>query len=188
MLELTDEEVASRVQKGDVDAFGILVKRYEEKMTRYARKFLFGGEEVKDLVQEVFIKAYVNIRSFDIGRKFSPWLYRVAHNEFINAGKKKSRLPVFTFDLDALFPHLVAKETADGEMERQDLKKMLDQSLEKLDVKYREPLVLYYIEDLDYKEIADILKIPVSTVGVRLARGKVMLKNVVLEFNKKQGI
>ena len=183
MLQLTDEEIAVRVQGGDVDVFGELVKRFEEKMTRYARKFLFGGEDVKDVVQEVFIKAYVNIKSFDASRKFSSWLYRIAHNEFINAGKKRSRLPVFTFDLDALFPHLASKETADGDLERKDLKKMLDKSLDTLDVKYREPLVLYYIEDMDYKEIADILQIPTSTVGVRLTRGKALLKKLVTQHH-----
>lgn len=179
MLELTDEEIAQRVQKGDIDVFGVLVQRFEEKMTRYARKFLFAGDEIKDLVQEVFIKAYVNIQSFDASRKFSSWLYRIAHNEFINAGKKKSRLPVFAFDLDALFPHLAARETADGDLERRELKEALDKSLDKLDVKYREPLALYYLEDMDYREIADILQIPVSTVGVRLTRGKAMLKKII---------
>jgi RNA polymerase sigma-70 factor (ECF subfamily) len=179
MLELTDEEIAQRVQKGDVEVFGVLVQRFEERMIRYARKFLFAGDEIKDLVQEVFIKAYVNIQSFDASRKFSSWLYRIAHNEFINAGKKKSRLPVFTFDLDALFPHLAARETADGDFERQELKEALDQSLDKLDVKYREPLVLYYLEEMNYREIADILQIPVSTVGVRLTRGKAMLKKII---------
>ena len=179
MLELTDEEIAQRVQKGDVEVFGVLVQRFEERMIRYARKFLFAGDEIKDLVQEVFIKAYVNIQSFDASRKFSSWLYRIAHNEFINAGKKKSRLPVFTFDLDALFPHLAARETADGDFERQELKEALDQSLDKLDVKYREPLALYYLEEMNYREIADILQIPVSTVGVRLTRGKAMLKKII---------
>ncbi len=179
MLELTDEEIAQRVQKGDIDVFGVLVQRFEEKMTRYARKFLFAGDEIKDLVQEVFIKAYVNIQSFDVSRKFSSWLYRIAHNEFINAGKKKNRLPTFAFDLDALFPHLAARETADGDLERRELKEALDKSLDKLDVKYREPLALYYLEDMDYREIADILQIPVSTVGVRLTRGKAMLKKII---------
>ena len=185
MLEQTDEEIAAQVQKGDIESFGVLAKRYEEKMTRYARKFLFGGDDVKDLVQEVFIKAYVNIQSFDAGRKFSSWLYRIAHNEFINAGKKKSRLPVFAFDLDALFPHLAAKETADGDLERQELKKTLEGYLGRLDLKYRETLVLYYLEDQDYKEIAEILQIPVSTVGVRLTRGKAMLKKLVLGLDPR---
>jgi len=179
MAEYTDEEIAVKVQNGDGESFGTLVHRYEERLKRYARKFLMSSEESKDLVQEVFMKAYINIKSFDATRKFSSWLYAIAHNEFINAGKKKSKLPLFTFDLDALFPHLSAPETADGESEKREVRALLDASLDKLDVKYRDPLVLYYFEDMDYKEIADILKLPVGTVGIRLTRGKKLLKSIV---------
>jgi RNA polymerase sigma factor (sigma-70 family) len=175
----TDEEIARAVQNGDREAFGVLIARYEPKMTRYAQKFLFRGEDVKDIVQEVFIKAYVNILSFDTKRRFSPWLYRIAHNEFINAIKKKTRLPLFAFDLDVLLPHLSAKETAEQRVMEGDMKQLLDTSLGKIDPKYREPLVLYYIQELDYKEIAEILQIPVSTVGVRLNRAKVLLRKTI---------
>ena len=88
--ECGDEEIARRVQEGDIESFGLLVGRYEAKITRYAGKFLLNGEDDKDLAQEVFIKAYVNIQSFDANRKFSSWLYRIAHNEFINAIRKRS--------------------------------------------------------------------------------------------------
>ena len=176
--EKSDEVIAVQVQEGGIQQFGTLLARYEQKITRYGRKFLFDNEEVKDLVQEIFIKAYVNIRSFDSGKKFSSWLYRIAHNEFVNAYKKKKREKVSFFDLDLLFPHLVAKETADGEVARKEVQEALDNSLSKLDSKYREPLVLYYFEELDYKEIAEILQIPTSTVGVRLRRGKAMLKKL----------
>jgi RNA polymerase sigma-70 factor (ECF subfamily) len=181
MHDKTDEQVAAAVQQGDAESFKVLMERYEPKMSRYARRFLFQGDDAKDLVQEVFIKAYVNIRSFDVGRRFSPWIYRIAHNEFVNAVKKKQkeRDNVTIFDFDVLFPHLIAKETSDGGITQQELKKMLDSSLNKLSPKYKEPLVLYYFEDMDYKAIADILRIPVSTVGVRLQRGKAMLKKMV---------
>lgn len=179
----TDEAIAAKVQQGDVNAFRILVERYEPKMGRYARRFLFDGDEAKDLVQEVFIKAYVNIQGFDVDRRFSPWLYRIAHNEFVNALKKKNkeRMNVSLFDFDVLFPSvkLTAKETADGAFNRHELKRVLEGSLHQIPQKYREPLVLYYFEDMDYKEIADVLRIPVSTVGVRLQRGKAMLKKLV---------
>jgi RNA polymerase sigma factor (sigma-70 family) len=178
-VEKTDEAVALEVQNGDREAFGVLIARYEPKMTRYAQKFLFRGEDVKDIVQEVFIKAYVNILSFDPQRRFSPWLYRIAHNEFINAIKKKTRLPLFAFDLDVLLPHLSAKETAEQRVMEGDMKQLLDTSLGKIDPKYREPLVLYYIQELDYKEIAEVLQIPVSTVGVRLNRAKVLLRKTI---------
>ncbi len=181
--ERKDEEIAAEVQKGDVEAFQTLVERYDQKMSRYARRFLFDSDEAKDLVQEVFIKAYVNIRGFDVYRRFSPWIYRIAHNEFVNALKKrkKERANVSLFDFDVLFPHvkLTAKETADGDFNQHELKKVLEASLDKIPPKYKEPLILYYFEEMDYKEIADVLRIPVSTVGVRLQRGKVMLKKLV---------
>lgn len=178
MHEHTDEEIAAKVQKGDTESFRVLVERYEPKMARYAKRFFFHGDDAKDLIQDVFIKAYVNIRSFDADRRFSPWIYRIAHNEFVNAVKKKQkeRANVSLFDFDVLFPHLIAKETADSGVTQKELKEMLNTSLDKLGAKYREPLVLYYFEEMDYKEIGEILRIPVSTVGVRLARGKAMLQ------------
>ena len=89
--ERTDEEVAALVQKGDIDSFRILVERYDPKLTRYAKRFFFHGDDGKDIVQEVFIKAYVNIKSFDTARRFSPWIYRIAHNEFVNNIKKRQK-------------------------------------------------------------------------------------------------
>jgi RNA polymerase sigma-70 factor (ECF subfamily) len=183
IVELTDEQVAAKVQKGDTESFKILVERYEAKMTRYAKRFLFAADEAQDLVQEVFIKSYVNIRSFDIDRRFSPWIYRIAHNEFVNAlkKKKKDRANISLFYVDVLFPHPIAKETADDPMNRHEVAELLEGSLGELDAKYRDPLVLYYLEDMDYKEIAEVLHIPVSTVGVRLQRGKTLLKKSVRE-------
>jgi RNA polymerase sigma-70 factor, ECF subfamily len=181
MPERNDEEIAVQVQDGDIESFRTLVERYEPKIVRYAKRFFFDGDEGKDLVQEVFIKAYVNIKSFDPTRRFSPWIYRIAHNEFVNNIKKrqKERGNVSIFEFDTLFPHLVAKETADEGFGKAEVRRMLDTSLDQLGPKYREPLVLYYFEELDYREIADVLHIPVSTVGVRLQRGRAMLKKIV---------
>jgi len=185
--EKTDEEIAAQVQKGDIESFGVLMERYENKLTRYGKKFLADNEDIKDLVQEVFIDAYMNIKGFDANRKFSSWIYRIAHNKFINTVKKKWREMIFPFDLDLLFPQPIAEETADGELHKQDLKKILDQCLNDISPKYREPIVLYYFEDMDYKEIAEILEIPVSTVGVRLRRGKAILKKLFKQLDKTYG-
>ncbi len=183
MDERNDEAVAAAVQHGELDAFRVIVERYEPKLVRYARRFLFDADDAKDLVQDVFVKAYVNIRSFDAERRFSPWLYRIAHNEFVNALKKRTKergtMSVSLFDFDVLFPHLSAKETADSPARQGELKAMLERSLDAIPAKYKEPLVLYYFEELDYREIADVLRIPISTVGVRLQRGKAMLKKIV---------
>ena len=176
--QLTDEEIAKQVQKGDIEPFGILVRRYEDKIIRYARKFLVNQEDIKDIVQEVFIRAFKNIQSFDVKRSFSTWLYRIAHNQFVNALKKEKRKRLFSFNTDVFLPHWMPKEDIETDFQKQEAFQMLDECLDKLEPKYREPLILYYFEDLGYKEIADILQLPVSTAGIRLQRAKKKLKSI----------
>lgn len=174
-----DETIATAVQKGDTDAFGILIERYEKKLMRYARRFLFGREDVEDLLQEVFIKAYVNIRDYDATRRFSPWIYRIAHNEFVSALRKKKRSIVDYFDLDTVMPQLASASTSDDVALRGEDKALLEDSLARIDEKYREPLVLYYFEELSYEEIAQVLGVPTATVGVRLKRGREAMKKAI---------
>ena len=177
---ITDEQIVVSVQSGDAERFGVLVERYEARLQRYAKKFLLDADEAEDVVQEAFIKAYINIQSFDASRKFSSWIYRIAHNECINAIKKKRGKVVLSLpDFDVLLPHLVAEETTMHEAERKQIREELDRSLEKLDAKYREPLVLYYFEELGYQEIADVLGVPIATVGVRLRRGREALGRIM---------
>lgn len=183
-LEKTDEDITRQVQNGDKEAFGELVARYEAKMIRYGRKFLFGYEDTEDAVQEVFIKTYHNIQSFDATKKFSSWIYRIAHNEFINTIKKKGKEPLPFFDADTLFPHPVSPESSDRQIHLREAKEMVEACLAKLPPKYREILILYYLEELSYKEIADVLRVPMATVGVRLKRGREMLQSIC----KKQGL
>lgn len=181
MTELTDEAIAKRVQEGDVESFGVLMERYEPKLMRYARKFLIEAQDAEDQVQNVFLKAYTNIHSFDVTRQFSSWLYRVAHNQFINYIAKRQRQPISFFSPDTVFPHLFAKETADSGVREEEIRNSLDTCLDKLDAKYREILILYFYEELSYAEIADVLHIPTSTVGVRLNRAKAAIKKI---YNK----
>lgn len=176
MREETDEAVARRVQAGDADAFGILIERYETRLKRYGWRFLNTKEDIEDMVQDVFIKAYTNIHSFNANRRFSPWIYRIAHNEFVNALRKQSRYPQSFFDPDTILPQLVAKETTDGERLDAELKEAIEASLETLAPKYRAPLVLYFYEEMSYQDIANVLKIPTATVGVRIKRAKEKLQ------------
>src|SRR6185369_16155577 len=83
-LMKSDEQIVEEVQKGDTDAFGVLVERFEPKLLRYGRKFLATEEDIEDIAQDVFLSAYKNIQSVDTSLKFSPWIYRIAHNAFAN--------------------------------------------------------------------------------------------------------
>ncbi len=174
----TDEILAGKVQNGDLEAFNVLLGRYHQKILRYGHKFLLENGDIEDVAQEIFLKAYRFIKSFNTERKFSPWLYRIAHNEFINHGKKRKSEPMDFFDFDSFFPHPQSPDTAEKDLDSQQIKSILNNFLDKLSQKYREPLVLYYIEDLDYKDIAEVLHIPVAAVGVRLNRAKKKLQEM----------
>lgn len=179
---LIDENLAFRTQQGDVKAFEILVEKYEPKIKKYLERFL-SKTEAQDIAQDVFLKCFVNIRSFRVELKFSSWIYRIAHNELVNFFKKKKTLPLFDFDV--LLPHY---HVSQKEMENQADKKaeieQFKQCLEKLSLKYKETVILYYFEGLSYQEISDITHSPVSTVGIRIKRAKEKLKELCEQSNQ----
>lgn len=185
---LSDAEVARLVQAGDKEKFGILMERYEQKLLRYGKKFLLEKDNIEDVIQEVFIKTYQSIQSYDANQPFSPWIYRIAHNTFINYVKKRQRGPLYLFDFDTLIAHPVAEP--DRTSEEKEMKVVVEKGLTQLSPAYREIMVLYYLEGLGYKEIAEILQIPIGTVGIRLKRAKEALKkvydNLGIEYGNEQ--
>ncbi|HVY35903.1 MAG TPA: RNA polymerase sigma factor [Candidatus Paceibacterota bacterium] len=176
MNDITDETIARAVQKGDTEQFGVLMERYEEKLLRYGKRFLKDPDKITDAVQDVFIKCYQNIQSFDTDQRFSPWIYRIAHNTFINIIRENKKSPFHLFDFDTLVSHPTYSDPAVGEKEFETMRALLEKNMGELSPQYQEILILYYLEELPYKDIADVLRIPVSTVGVRLHRAKEQLK------------
>lgn len=175
-LAETDEAIAARVQAGDSEAYGELVIRYEPKLLRYGRKFLARDEDRQDIVQDIFISAYQNIQSFDTTQRFSPWVYRIAHNAFVNEIRKNERRPLLPFDFDTVIPHAHYDDPVENERQQKDMRAYLERGLTNIPSKYREVLVLHYFEDMAYKDIADILQVPQGTVGIRLKRAKEALR------------
>ena len=183
----TDKALAERLQKGDKSVFIFFMQRYEAKLLRYGRKFLPRHEDIQDIVQEVFLSAYENIRSFDTSQKFSPWIYRIAHNAFVNELKKNIRNPLVLIDFDTFLPHIAYNDPDETERERADMRVLIDKGLEQISPKYREVLILNYLEELGYQEIADVLRVPVSTIGVRLKRGKDALRRAYEKIDTDYG-
>jgi len=182
--ENNDEKIAKSVQSGKVELFGVLIEKYEGKIKRYGRKFLADSEDINDIVQDIFLKAYENIKSFDTKRKFSTWLYRIAHNEFINALKKKKNfLPLF--DLDTFLPSALWDKTLEQNTDLKETAPFIDFCLDNLAPKYREPVILHYFEDLSYQEVSDVLEVPVSTVGIRIKRAKEKIKKICEKLEYK---
>jgi len=182
----TDQEIARLVQAGDKEAFGLLIERYEKRILRYGRRFLSDNDDITDVVQDVFVKAYININDFDVSRSFSSWIYRIAHNEYVNRLKKKKQIPFSFFEWrsDIIFPHLIANEESDYVASSRIDRDMLEKCMSELVPNYREVLVLSFYEELSYQEISEILHVPISTVGVRLRRAREAVRKI---YEKKYG-
>ena len=175
--DLSDEALIELIIKDDQELFGEVVKRYQEKLERYISRLGSSKEQSQDIVQDTFIKSFKNLRSFNTKLKFSSWIYRIAHNEAVNLYKKESKYQKFSFSdwLSEVLPsNTNIEEEITAKIDLEQLKKQLD----KLDLKYKEVLILYYLEEKKYVEISRILKIPTSTVGIRLKRAKKQFKEI----------
>ncbi len=181
--QTTDEELAREVQAGDQHAFASLMGRYETRLTRYGKRYLACDEDIEDVVQEVFLKTYQNIQSYNVSYRFSPWIYRIAHNAFVNVLRKQTHRTFGFFDFDTFISPRLFDEPHE-ESENAQLRTIIDTHLAQLKPKYREVLVLHYFEDMSYEEIADVLHVPIGTVGVRLRRAREMLRSSGSELQK----
>src|SRR3989344_4485854 len=86
--ELTDEEIIEKVRTSNQDLYAVIIDRYQKKLIRFAYNLIKNEERAADTVQESFIKAFINLNSFNIKKKFSSWIYRIVHNQAINLAKK----------------------------------------------------------------------------------------------------
>ena len=174
---MTDEKIVELVRDGDKEKYSEIVERYEKKMFYYIKRMINqADEEVEDLVQEVLVAAYENLAGFDTKKKFSSWIYRIAHNKAIDYFKKKKT--IIDVDIGENEEYWMSKGRLpeDIEIDRQEGEE-LRKAVNGLEMKYREVIWLYYFEEKNYDEISDILRIPTSNVGVLLFRAKEKLKN-----------
>ncbi len=181
-LPPSDEEVVVRTL-ADSACYGELVERYEAKLTRYIRRLgVHRLEDQQDVLQDIFLKAYRNLNSFDTNLSFSSWIYRIAHNEAISWYRKTVVRPEgnLVADSDEILQFVQSKEVApDVAFDREINAAEVTEALAQIDEKYRVVLILRFFEHKEYDEISDILKIPVGSVGTLIHRGKKQLASVL---------
>lgn len=177
LVSLNDEELVKVVREENKEFYSEIIKRYQTKLGHYLRKFIKNSDELEDVLQEVFIKAYRNLYDFNTARKFSPWIYRIAHNEALNHLKKYQKESI---SLDEKEWEIIdEKMSADEKIDAKFTKNKIEEQLFTLKEKYRAPLILYFFEDRSYEEISEILRLPRSTVGTLIMRGKGQLKELL---------
>ena len=172
-----------QVKNGDQNAFAEIVELYKDKVFQLCYRMLGNRHEAEDIAQEAFLRAYVNIHSYDTKRKFSTWLYRIATNLSIDRIRKKK--PDYYLDAEVAGAEgltMYSQVAADvmlpeDEVESLELQEIIQNEILKLPDKYRSVIVLKYIDELSLKEISEILDLPVGTVKTRIHRGREALRN-----------
>lgn len=176
-INKTDEQIVI-LTLNNQDYYLCLMKRYEAKLLNYILKISnTNREDAEDILQEVFVKAYQNLNDFDLNFKFSNWIYSIAHNTTISAFRKKKVRPqtVSWEDKDLnniLKPTLDVEDTNLQKLTYKHILKVINQ----LPLKYKDVLILKFVEEKDYREISDILHKPMGTIAALINRAKKSLK------------
>jgi RNA polymerase sigma-70 factor, ECF subfamily len=155
-----DADLIARVHKGDIEAFNHLVSRWEKRVYNYLLRLTSNPEDSLDLSQDVFLKAYQNIRKLDDTARFGPWLFRIAHNEAYSLFRK--RKPESGIEDSGV----AEREPAPGASP--ELTIAVSAALNRLNPEQREAVVLKVYQGFKFDEMAEILGCPVSTIKSRL--------------------
>jgi RNA polymerase sigma-70 factor (ECF subfamily) len=188
----SDEVLLEQFRHGQADAFGVLVRRYERELYGYLRRYTNNASLAEDVFQNTFLQVYVKIGQYEPGRVFRHWLYAIATNQAIDALRRNVRHQAVSLDeqrseagegeLARLLEMLQSRgpspvESASAQERREQVRAGVDRLPEFL----RQVLILAYYQGLKYREIADILDIPVGTVKSRLHAALVKLQEAWAE-------
>lgn len=182
----SDEELFQRFRGGLADAFEVLVRRYERELYGYLRRYLSDASLAEDVFQNTFLQLYKKSGQYEQGRPVRPWLYTIATNQAIDALRRQNRHQALSLDqnreetaegdLNSLLDTLTSREAGPVEqVEAEERRDRVRASVERLPEFLRQVLLLAYYQGLKYREIADILEIPVGTVKSRLHAALVKL-------------
>jgi RNA polymerase sigma-70 factor (ECF subfamily) len=175
-MQLTDEQIVQQTLAGEVEAFSILVRRWEKKVYGLAYRMLGHYEDARDASQEIFLTVYRNLNKFRGDAKFSSWLYRIALNCCHNKLRERA-LP--TVPIEETEP-VVAEGSIQGDIERQERIDRVRTALQALPYEMRQIIIMKEYEGLTFKEISEVLNIPVSTAKTRLYTGMDQLRQRLL--------
>jgi RNA polymerase sigma-70 factor, ECF subfamily len=173
----SDEELYARIGAGDgEDAFRMLYERHASRIYAYCARILCSRDAAKDAFQETFVRFYQKARQADPGIRVAPYLFTIARNQCISVIRaRKHTVPVEDF-------HLADEDRPFEHTERGALVRL---AIELLPIEYREPLILREYNDISYADIAEIMRVPVSTVKIRIYRAKEKMRGILAPYFKE---
>ncbi len=184
--ECSDEALLALFRQGRRDAFAVLVRRYEGELYGYLRRYLGDGELAEDVFQNTFVQVFTKIGQYEAGRPVRPWLYTIATHQAIDALRRQGRHQAVRLDQEreelagADVATLLGLLESRGpgpleQMQSEERRQLVRASVDRLPEFLRQVVVLAYYQGMKYKDVADVLGIPVGTVKSRLHAALVRL-------------
>ena len=167
----SDARLIEDVRRGDANAFGHLVRRYEARLVRVIMRFVHDWEQSRDFAQETFMRAYERLDQFDPARRFGPWLFRIGVNltlDHLRSRKRRLWTSLFTDSPSSKAPDPAIPDPRQA----RDLEQEVQRVLQELPEKYRTVLILRDLENFSTSEIAAIVNRKEATIRWRLAEAR----------------
>jgi RNA polymerase sigma-70 factor, ECF subfamily len=170
-----DADLIAKTRKGDVEAYNLLISRWEKRVFNYLLRLIGNREDAFDLSQDVFLKGYQNIRKLDDTSRFGPWLFRIAHNEAYSLFRKKRP----EVDISEM------PERAKAHAFPMEMSLAVTAALDRLTAEQKEAVLLKVYQGFKFEEMAEILEIPVSTIKSRVYTALEVLKAELAPVERK---
>jgi len=173
-----DQQLVERVQRGDKKAFDLLVIKYQNRLVKLISRYVYDSEEVFDVAQEAFIKAYRALPGFRGESAFYTWLYRIAANTaknyLVSRGRRPPGMDIDIADAEQLLGESDLKEyaTPEGLLHKDEIQSAVVKAMEKLPEDLRTAITLRELEGMSYDEIAEEMQCPVGTIRSRIFRAR----------------
>ncbi|MFT3796613.1 RNA polymerase sigma factor [Flavobacterium sp.] len=177
-----DQAIVAGILSGNTQDFAVIVKNTERLVTHIVRKMTVGQDDQKDLVQNIYLKVFQNLPSFQYQSKLSTWIAQIAYHTTVSYLQKK-KIPILDIAENSE-SRSAQSEDIELEIFRKEMLAVLDIELHKLPPLYKTLLTLYHLEELSNKEIAEITKLPEGTIKSYLYRARKILKdNINRHYN-----
>lgn len=174
----TDSDLVQQAQDGKTEAFSVLVDRYRQKVFQTCMGFLHNTDDAEDLTQEIFVKAWNAMGSFDRRAAFSTWLYRISVNKAINQ-TRRNKLRTFTGINDEVTESGYADEDAENNLMRSEQREQIKNAVSKLKTRQKKAFVLFYYQELSLTEVADVLEMSPKATESLIFRARKKLQGLL---------
>jgi RNA polymerase sigma-70 factor (ECF subfamily) len=173
-----ESDLVQQAQAGQTEAFSVLVDRYRQKVFQTCMGFLHNTDDAEDLTQEIFVKAWNALNSFDGRAAFSTWLYRIAVNKAINQ-TRRNMLRSFTGINDEVTESGYSDDDAESKLMRSEQREQIKGAVNRLKTKQKKAFVLFYYQELSLMEVAAVLEMSPKATESLIFRARKKLQSLL---------